>query len=74
MSDLRADCPNRNHLQMHQRCELICPDLPKVLQGRRDCWCCADEYKFEWQDSFSFAEYRSGLARIRSAFASVSRR
>ena len=31
MSDLRADCPNRNHLQMHQRCELICPDLLKVL-------------------------------------------
>jgi hypothetical protein len=31
MSDLRGDCPKRNHPQMQQRCDLICPDLPKVL-------------------------------------------
>jgi hypothetical protein len=31
MSDLRGDCPNRNHPQMNQRCDLICPDLPKVI-------------------------------------------
>jgi len=31
MSDLRGDCPNRNHPQMHRRCDLICPDLPKVV-------------------------------------------
>jgi hypothetical protein len=31
MSDLRGDCPNRTHPQMQERCDLICPDLPKVL-------------------------------------------
>ena len=31
MSDLKGDCPNRDHPQMRQRCDLICPDLPKVL-------------------------------------------
>jgi hypothetical protein len=27
----QAGAAARNHLQMHQRCDLICPDLPKVL-------------------------------------------
>src|SRR4029077_12076131 len=31
VSDLRGDCPKRNVAQMHERCNLICPDLPKVL-------------------------------------------
>ena len=30
VSDLRADCPKRNAPQLHERCNLICPDLPKV--------------------------------------------
>jgi hypothetical protein len=30
MSDLKGDCPNRNHPRMQDRCDLICPDLPKV--------------------------------------------
>jgi hypothetical protein len=28
---LNGDCPKRDALQMHDRCDLICPDLPKVL-------------------------------------------
>ena len=31
VSDLRGDCPKRNAAQLHERCDLICPDLPKVL-------------------------------------------
>jgi hypothetical protein len=31
VSDLKGDCPRRNAAQMDERCELICPDLPKVL-------------------------------------------
>jgi hypothetical protein len=31
VSDLRGDCPKRNAVQLHERCDLICPDLPKVL-------------------------------------------
>ena len=31
MSDLKGDCPNRDATQLHERCDLICPDLPKVL-------------------------------------------
>ena len=31
VSDLRADCPKRNATQLHERCDLIYPDLPKVL-------------------------------------------
>jgi hypothetical protein len=31
VSELRADCPQRNAPQLHERCDLICPDLPKVL-------------------------------------------
>jgi hypothetical protein len=27
---LNGDCPNRD-ARMHDRCDLICPDLPKVL-------------------------------------------
>jgi hypothetical protein len=28
---LNGDCPKRDAPQMHDRCDLICPDLPKVL-------------------------------------------
>jgi hypothetical protein len=28
---LNGDCPRRDAPQMHDRCDLICPDLPKVL-------------------------------------------
>ena len=31
VSDLRGDCPRRNAPHLHERCDLICPDLPKVL-------------------------------------------
>ena len=26
-----GDCPRRDSLQLHDRCDLICPELPKVL-------------------------------------------
>jgi hypothetical protein len=29
--DLKGDCPRRDSLQLHERCDIICPDLPKVL-------------------------------------------
>ncbi len=28
---LNGDCPRRDALGVHERCDLICPDLPKVL-------------------------------------------
>ena len=28
---LNADCPKRDASQLHDRCDLICPDLPKVV-------------------------------------------
>jgi hypothetical protein len=28
---LNGDCPRRDALSLHERCDLICPDLPKVL-------------------------------------------
>ena len=28
---LNGDCPKRDAPQMHERCDLICPDLPKVI-------------------------------------------
>lgn len=31
VSDLRGDCPKRDVHALHERCDLICPDLPKVL-------------------------------------------
>ena len=31
MSNLKSDCPRRDAPQVHERCDLICPDLPKVL-------------------------------------------
>jgi hypothetical protein len=31
VSDLRGDCSKRNAPQLHERCDLICPDLAKVL-------------------------------------------
>jgi hypothetical protein len=31
LSDLRDDCPKRDVPQLHERCDLVCPDVPKVL-------------------------------------------
>jgi hypothetical protein len=31
MSNLKGDCPRRDARSLHERCDLICPDLPKVL-------------------------------------------
>jgi hypothetical protein len=31
VSDLSGDCPKRNAPQLHERCDLICPDLLKAL-------------------------------------------
>jgi hypothetical protein len=31
VSGLRGDCPKRNAPQLHERCDRICPDLPKAL-------------------------------------------
>ena len=28
---LNGDCPKRDAPQLHERCDLICPDLPKVI-------------------------------------------
>ena len=28
---LNGDCPKRDAKQLHDRCDLICPDLPKML-------------------------------------------
>ena len=28
---LSADCPKRDATGLHNRCDLVCPDLPKVL-------------------------------------------
>jgi hypothetical protein len=28
---LNADCPKRDAHSLHERCDLVCPDLPKVL-------------------------------------------
>jgi hypothetical protein len=28
---LNGDCPRRDALSLHERCDLICPDLPKIL-------------------------------------------
>jgi hypothetical protein len=28
---LNGDCPKRDSHQLRERCDLICPDLPKVL-------------------------------------------
>jgi hypothetical protein len=28
---LKGDCPKWDAPQIHERCDLICPDLPKVL-------------------------------------------
>lgn len=28
---LNSDCPNRGAAQLHRGCDLLCPDLPKVL-------------------------------------------
>jgi hypothetical protein len=30
MEQLNGDCPRRNS-RLHDRCDLVCPDLPKVL-------------------------------------------
>jgi hypothetical protein len=31
LSDLKGDCPKRDAPQLHERCDLVCPDMPKVL-------------------------------------------
>jgi hypothetical protein len=31
VSNLKGDYPKRDAPQLHERCDLICPDLPKVL-------------------------------------------
>jgi hypothetical protein len=31
VSDLRGDCPKRSAAQLHERCDLFCPDLRKVV-------------------------------------------
>ena len=31
MQMLNSDCPKRDALQLRDRCDLICPDLPKAL-------------------------------------------
>jgi len=31
MEMLNSDCPKRDSPQLRDRCDLICPDLPKVL-------------------------------------------
>ena len=31
VSDLKGDCPKRALHALHERCDLICPVLPKVL-------------------------------------------
>jgi hypothetical protein len=28
---LNADCPKRDAHSLHERCDVVCPDLPKVL-------------------------------------------
>jgi hypothetical protein len=28
---LNADCPKRDAHSLHERCDLVCPDLPKVI-------------------------------------------
>ena len=36
---LNGDCQKRDAHSMHERCDLVCPDLPKVLQqGARRRW------------------------------------
>jgi hypothetical protein len=31
ISDLKADCPNQDAPAFQERCDVRCPDLPKVL-------------------------------------------
>jgi hypothetical protein len=31
LSDLKGACPKRDAHSLHKRCDLQCPDLPKVL-------------------------------------------
>jgi hypothetical protein len=31
VSDLKADCPRRDAHSLHDRCDVLCPDLPKML-------------------------------------------
>jgi hypothetical protein len=31
LSDLKGDCPKRDLHSLRERCDLLCPDLPKVL-------------------------------------------
>ena len=36
LSDLKGDGPKRDAHSLHERCDLLCPDLPKVDRGRGD--------------------------------------
>jgi hypothetical protein len=31
VSELKGDCPNRDAHSLNERCDVVCPDLPKVL-------------------------------------------
>jgi hypothetical protein len=31
VDDLKGDCAKRDAHQLHERCDLVCPNLPKVL-------------------------------------------
>jgi hypothetical protein len=31
VSDLKGDCPKRDAAGLQDRCDVVCPDLPKVL-------------------------------------------
>jgi hypothetical protein len=33
VSDLKGDCPRRDVHSLHERCDVLCPDLPKALDG-----------------------------------------
>ena len=39
VSDLRGDCHKRNAAHLHERCDLICPDLPKGPRAWRRLAC-----------------------------------
>jgi hypothetical protein len=31
VSDLKGGCPRRDAYSLHERCDVLCPDLPKVM-------------------------------------------
>jgi hypothetical protein len=36
-ASLSADCPKRDAFAIHERCDIICPDLPKAKGCRAPC-------------------------------------